>query len=148
MKTVKNDTKRPKRKNYKSFLSGLCQVCGQEGDTEAHHIVPLSADGPDTLNNLVELCLNCHSLAHNHRSSWRRKALEGIAKAKAEGKYQGRKPSINREEVKTLHDKGHGATEIAKSLGIHRSSVYRVLDEKEYENEDSSNGHRDRQLGC
>lgn len=55
---------------------------------------------------------------------------EGIAKAKAEGKYKGRKPTARAktEEVRKLHDAGVGATEIAKRLGIGRASVYRLLE--------------------
>jgi DNA invertase Pin-like site-specific DNA recombinase len=55
--------------------------------------------------------------------------LEGIAKAKAEGVYKGRKPSIDVEKVRELRAQGLGATEIAKALGIHRVSVYRALGE-------------------
>jgi DNA invertase Pin-like site-specific DNA recombinase len=54
--------------------------------------------------------------------------LEGIAKAKAEGVYKGRKPSIDRAELRRLQSKGLGATEIAKRLGIARASVYRLLE--------------------
>jgi DNA invertase Pin-like site-specific DNA recombinase len=54
--------------------------------------------------------------------------LDGIAKAKASGVYKGRKPSIDVDEVRRLRDvEGMGATEIAKHLGIARTSVYRVL---------------------
>lgn len=54
--------------------------------------------------------------------------MEGIAKAKAEGVYKGRKPSIDPEVVRKLRDDGKGATEIAKALGIGRASVYRMLE--------------------
>jgi DNA invertase Pin-like site-specific DNA recombinase len=59
----------------------------------------------------------------------RERQLEGIAKAKAEGAYKGRKPSIDVGRVRSLHAVGKGATEIAKLMGIHRMSVYRVLEE-------------------
>lgn len=54
---------------------------------------------------------------------------EGIAKAKSEGKYKGRKPTARAlaAEVRKLRDEKLGATEIAKRLGIGRASVYRVL---------------------
>ena len=54
---------------------------------------------------------------------------EGIARAKAEGKYKGRKPTARAqvEEIRRLKAEGKGATEIAKALGIGRASVYRVL---------------------
>lgn len=60
----------------------------------------------------------------------RERQMEGIAKAKAAGIYKGRKPSIDVDAVKRLRNKeGMGATEIAKKLGIARTSVYRVLNE-------------------
>ena len=53
--------------------------------------------------------------------------LEGILRAKQKGIYKGRKSSINIDKIKELKDSGMGATEIAKEMGIHRDSVYRVL---------------------
>jgi len=54
---------------------------------------------------------------------------EGIAKAKAEGKYKGRKPTAmaKADEVKQLKANGIGPTKIAAELGIGRASVYRIL---------------------
>lgn len=54
---------------------------------------------------------------------------EGIAKAKAEGKYLGRAPTAQRqaEEVRRLRADGVGAVDIAERLGIGRASVYRIL---------------------
>jgi DNA invertase Pin-like site-specific DNA recombinase len=60
----------------------------------------------------------------------RERQLEGIAKAKSEGVYTGRKPSIPVEEVKRLAGDGIGGTEIAKRLNISRASVYRLLESK------------------
>lgn len=53
--------------------------------------------------------------------------MEGIAKAKAEGVYKGRKPSIDLAQVRALAADGVGATDIARRLGIGRASVYRML---------------------
>ena len=55
--------------------------------------------------------------------------LEGIAKAKAEGAYKGRPPSIDAQRVRDLRATGIGATAIARELRIGRASVYRCLDE-------------------
>ena len=54
---------------------------------------------------------------------------EGIAKAKAEGKYKGRAPTARAktDEVIALKKQNVGATEIARRLGIGRASVYRIL---------------------
>ena len=54
--------------------------------------------------------------------------LEGIAKAKADGKYKGRRPSVDIEAVRKLRAEGLGATEIAERLGIGRASVYRAIE--------------------
>lgn len=58
----------------------------------------------------------------------RERQLEGIAKAKADEVYRGRKPSIDVDRVKTLHASGKGPAAIAKELKMARSSVYRVLE--------------------
>ena len=57
----------------------------------------------------------------------RERQMEGIAKAKERGVYKGRKQTIDVEKVRELKESGMGATEIAKQLGIDRTSVYRVL---------------------
>jgi DNA invertase Pin-like site-specific DNA recombinase len=57
----------------------------------------------------------------------RERQLEGIAKAKAEGVYKGRKPSIDVTRVRALRASGFGPAAIAKELKMARSSVYRVL---------------------
>lgn len=57
----------------------------------------------------------------------RERQMEGIAKAKQAGVYKGRKPSVPSERVKELKAEGLGASEIAKRLGIARSSVYEAL---------------------
>ncbi|MEP4196093.1 MAG: recombinase family protein [Aliishimia sp.] len=53
----------------------------------------------------------------------------GIAKAKAEGKYKGRKPTARAKtpEVLQLKERGFKPDEIAKQLEIGRASVFRIL---------------------
>jgi DNA invertase Pin-like site-specific DNA recombinase len=53
--------------------------------------------------------------------------MEGIAKAKAAGVYKGRKPSVPVDEVRRLQADGISPTEIARKLGVGRTSVYRAL---------------------
>ncbi|MXO84756.1 helix-turn-helix domain-containing protein [Altererythrobacter aurantiacus] len=53
--------------------------------------------------------------------------MEGIAKAKAAGVYQGRRPSIDGSEVRRLSREGMRPTDIARTLNIGRASVYRYL---------------------
>jgi DNA invertase Pin-like site-specific DNA recombinase len=55
---------------------------------------------------------------------------DGIAKAKAEGKYRGRPPSIDADAIAQLEAEGLGASEIARRMGIGRASVYRLKNER------------------
>lgn len=52
---------------------------------------------------------------------------EGRIEARAKGIQFGRKPSVDRNRLLELHKKGTGGTEIAKELGIARSTVYKIL---------------------
>jgi DNA invertase Pin-like site-specific DNA recombinase len=54
---------------------------------------------------------------------------EGIAKAKAAGKYKGRKPTVRGKalEIKALHSEGLSMGQIAKRLSISKGSVHRAL---------------------
>ena len=53
---------------------------------------------------------------------------EGIGKAKAQGRYKGRVPTVRRQaaEIIRLKEAGVRPSEIAGKLGIGRASVYRV----------------------
>ena len=55
--------------------------------------------------------------------------MEGIKLAKEKGVYKGGKSRIDVERIKTLKKEGLGASAIAKQMGIHRDSVYRLLKE-------------------
>ena len=59
----------------------------------------------------------------------RERQLAGIAKAKAEGKYKGRAPTARAkaDKVRQLRNAGVRPAEIARQVGISRTSVYRVL---------------------
>jgi DNA invertase Pin-like site-specific DNA recombinase len=54
---------------------------------------------------------------------------EGREEAKANGVKFGRKRTVDRKKVITLHGQGIGATDIAMQTGIGRSTVYKVLRE-------------------
>ena len=57
----------------------------------------------------------------------RERQLEGIARAKEKGVYQGRKAKIDIDRIKLLKQEGLGATAIARQMKIDRTSVYRLL---------------------
>jgi len=59
----------------------------------------------------------------------RERQLEGIAKAKAEGRYLGRKPTAKAKSQQVVELNGQGMTKkaVAEELGIGVASVYRIL---------------------
>lgn len=69
------------------------------------------------------------AIAEFERSLMLERQREGIAKAKAEGRYKGRAPTARRQAdmVRGLKADGLKAGEIASRLGISRSSVYSML---------------------
>jgi DNA invertase Pin-like site-specific DNA recombinase len=72
----------------------------------------------DTTTPTGKLMLNLlGSIAQFERELMLERQREGIAKAKADGKYKGRMPT-----AKAKSD------EVARQLGIGRSSVYRIID--------------------
>ena len=54
---------------------------------------------------------------------------EGRVEAKAKGVKFGRNRTIDRKKILALHEKGMGATSIARQMGIGRSTVYKLLGE-------------------
>ena len=69
------------------------------------------------------------SIAQFEREMMLERQREGIKRAKAQGKYKGRKPTARAksDDVMKLHRQGIGASEIAREVGIGRASVYRIL---------------------
>lgn len=88
------------------------------------------AMGIDTATASGTLMLNVlASVAQFEREMMLERQREGIAKAKAEGAYKGRKPTVRAksDEIKALAEKGFTMGQIAKQLGIGKGSVHRVL---------------------
>ena len=72
------------------------------------------------------LDMSSGSVAEFERSMMLERQREGMAKAKADGKYKGRAPTAQAkaEDVLRLLGDGMGACQVASQLGISRSSVW------------------------
>jgi len=84
----------------------------------------------DTSTPTGKLMLNLMgSIAEFERELMLERQREGIAKAKAEGKYKGRAPTARRKavDVRRLRAEGKTVEAIVNELGISRSSVFRAL---------------------
>jgi DNA invertase Pin-like site-specific DNA recombinase len=84
----------------------------------------------DTSTSTGRLMFNMlGAIAQFERELMLERQREGVAKAKADGKYKGRAPTARAKasEVRRLRADGVGPSEIGKRLGISRASVYRIL---------------------
>ena len=110
------------------------ELLGIEADLSRRGVglVVLSMGGErlDTRNPTSKLMLTILAAV----AAWEREIMlerqrEGIAKAKADGKYKGRVPTAMRQagEVAKLKAAGVTPTAIARQLGMSRMSVYRAL---------------------
>lgn len=80
-----------------------------------------------TMGKMVVTILSAVAQAERQRILER--TNEGRMEAKAKGVKFGRKRTINRKQVLALHEKGIGATDIAREMSIGRSTVYKLLNE-------------------
>jgi len=85
----------------------------------------ISTEG--TMGKMVVTILSAVAQAERQRILER--TNEGRLEAKLKGIKFGRKPSIDRNRLKKLHDAGIGATDIARQMKIGRSTVYKILGE-------------------
>jgi len=85
----------------------------------------ISTEG--TMGKMVVTILSAVAQAERQRILER--TNEGRIEAKAKGVKFGRKRTVNREKVRAMKEQEIGVTEIAKQLGIGRSTVYKLLKE-------------------
>jgi DNA invertase Pin-like site-specific DNA recombinase len=94
-------------------------------------VLSMGEERLDTRNSTSKLMLTILAGV----ATWEREVMlerqrEGIAKAKAEGKYKERKPTVGLQidVIRQMRADGLGPAKIARQLGVARSSVYRVLE--------------------
>ncbi len=95
-------------------------------------VLSMGGERLDTRNPTSKLMLTIlASVATWERSVMLERQREGIAKAKAEKRYKGRKPTVavQADQIRALKAAGEKPAHIAKKLGVARSSVYRMLGE-------------------
>jgi DNA invertase Pin-like site-specific DNA recombinase len=83
------------------------------------------AMGLDTSTATSKLILNVlGSVAEFERELMLERQRAGIAKAKAEGRYKGRKRAFSDDRLLALRGKGLGVADIAAQLGVSRETIY------------------------
>ncbi len=89
----------------------------------------ISTDGD--MGQMVQMVVTILSaVAQAERRRILERTNEGRQEAKLKGIKFGRRRTVDRNVVLTLHQKGTGATEIAHQLSIARSTVYKILEDE------------------
>ena len=94
-------------------------------------IMSVGGERLDTRNATSRLMLTVLAgVAEWERQMMLERQQAGIAKAKADGKYKGRAPTVRRQgdEIRALVAAGGKPAQVARKLGVSRSSVYRMLE--------------------
>jgi DNA invertase Pin-like site-specific DNA recombinase len=102
-----------------------------EGKGVSLRILNLGGDTVDTRGATGRLILNVFAaFAQFEREMMLERQREGIAKAKAEGKYKGRKPTarVKAPDAVRLFREGKRIAEISRTLEVGRASIYRALE--------------------
>lgn len=93
-------------------------------------ILSLGSETIDTTTATGKLILNMMvSVAQFEREMMKERQVEGIKRAKAEGKYKGRVPTAMKQadKVKALVEAGVSRIQVMDQLGISKASFYRCL---------------------
>ncbi|EGR1310834.1 resolvase [Vibrio cholerae] len=115
-------------------LRQLVTGWNKKGITVRFHKEGLHFTADDT-TPIAELMLNMlGAVAQFERAMIKERQAEGIAKAKAKGKYQGRKPDLERNfKILELRESGKSLRKIASMLDCNLSTVQRALKAHETE---------------
>jgi DNA invertase Pin-like site-specific DNA recombinase len=94
------------------------------------NILAMQLDTTTPTGKLMLQLMGC--FAEFERDLMLERQREGVARAKAEGKYRGRVPTAQRKAAEVIQLRGQGVRpeEIAAKLGISRASVFRVLKDR------------------
>lgn len=108
-------------------LQDIIQTLNEKGVSVAFikERLVFSGDADDAFSKLQLQMMG--AFAEYERNIIKIRQAEGIAKAKERGVYKGRKKTADDNRIRKMKSAGHGATEIAETLGVSRMTVYRAL---------------------
>lgn len=109
-------------------LEDIIREVNSKGATVSFLTERLTFSGTDDAMSVLMLQM-MGSFAQFERTMIKKRQAEGIAVAKTNGVYKGRKPSIDRKSILDMLETGLSITATASALGISRQSVYRIKGE-------------------
>lgn len=115
-------------RNLQDLLT-LIEELNRKSVTVRFHTENLTFTGKDDPFQKLQLQI-IGAVARFERAMLRERQREGIALAKAQGKYTGRKPSLSAaqvEEMRNMTASGKNKTAIARHFRISRTTLYRLL---------------------
>lgn len=81
------------------------------------------------LDRLARSVADLHTISKELEAKGVERQLEGIAKAKEEGRYKGRPITVNYEAILAALTAGDKPMAVATRFNVARSTVYRVMSE-------------------
>jgi len=116
-------------RNTQDLLEIVKEITGKGASVTFHkENLPFTGDDSNPMNKLMLTMLGAFS--EFERSIMLERQREGIAIAKAKGKYKGRKSNLTDEQVEYMSKDfadGMKKTEIAEKYGVTRSYVYQLV---------------------
>jgi hypothetical protein len=117
----------------------FCVLCGCKENLHHHHVIPKVKGGTDDEDNFITLCEKHHHMIHNMLSSVDMYELcrIGREKAKNKGVKFGKKRTFDKYQVAEIMSKrseGQGYGTIAKSLGMNRGTVQKIINREKVDN--------------
>ena len=107
--------------------SHLHQIVDHLG-TEGAGLRVLDDSGIDTTTRSGKLLFGIlASFAEFETALRKERQMEGIARAKAEGRTGGRPKTVDEDAIREMRATGKGVAEIVKATGVSRAAVYRAL---------------------
>ena len=111
----------------------FCAACGSKDDLQHRHLVTKAKGGSDAEPNRITLCTICHDRLHEQRygaNKHSKRIKTGLAARRARGASIGRPKKLmpdQRKEVLQRLESGESRADVARSYGLSKATVGRMV---------------------
>lgn len=76
-RTISGSAQQKRARWVLHYYDHMCHVCGKDGAEEADHVTPLAEGGPDTVENMRPIHIDCHKAKTAHEAAHARTTRGG-----------------------------------------------------------------------